>query len=60
MKVEMSYIKIWIHTVWGTKKRLSFLTPDIKGEIINHIKDNELDSLVYQSMFLYNSKEVII
>ncbi len=43
----MSYVKIWIHCVWGTKKRLSFLTPDNKWEIINHIKDNALKKGIY-------------
>jgi len=29
-----------IHTVWGTKNHVHFLTPDIKKTVIDHIKEN--------------------
>lgn len=29
-----------IHAVWGTKNREPFLTPDVRGKIILHIKGN--------------------
>jgi REP element-mobilizing transposase RayT len=43
----MSYIKIWIHCVWGTKKHLSFLNQSNKWEIINHIKANAKEKGIY-------------
>ena len=43
----MSFVKIWIHCVWGTKKRLHFLNSENKWEIINHIKDNAKEKGIY-------------
>lgn len=36
----MSFVRIWVHVVWGTKNRFPFLTKDIKQNVINHIKEN--------------------
>lgn len=36
----MSYVKIWIHSVWGTKKQLPFLTDKVKYQVIKHINEN--------------------
>ena len=36
----MSYIKIYIHSVWETKSRYPFLIPDIKNQVLDHIKQN--------------------
>ena len=36
----MSYVKVMIHTVWGTKNHYNFLTPEIKQKVISHIKEN--------------------
>ena len=36
----MSYVRIWLHCVWGTKKRISFLSTNNKWDILNHIKEN--------------------
>ncbi len=36
----MSYVKIWIHCVWGTKNRVPCLYPGRKYEVINHIRTN--------------------
>ncbi len=43
----MSYVKIWIHAVWGTKKRHPFLTDKVKSEVIRHIKDNAKIKKIY-------------
>ncbi len=43
----MSYVKIWIHAVWGTKKRYPFLTDKVKSEVIRHIKDNAKIKNIY-------------
>lgn len=43
----MSYVKIWIHCVWGTKKRLSFLNSGNEWEIFNHIKSNAKEKGIY-------------
>ena len=37
---NVSYTRIWIHTVFVTKNRNSFLTKEIKPKIISHIKEN--------------------
>ena len=36
----MSYVRIWLHCVWGTKNRIPFLTNENKWDILNHIKEN--------------------
>ncbi len=36
----MSYVRVWIHAVWGTKNRHPYLTKEIKQQVIDHIKEN--------------------
>lgn len=36
----MSYVKIWIHAVWGTKKRIPFLKPPTLEKVCDHIRAN--------------------
>jgi len=36
----MSYIRIWIHLVFGTKRREKLLTSDIRKKVISHIIEN--------------------
>jgi len=36
----MSYVRIWLHCVWGTKNRVPFLNKENKTEVINHIREN--------------------
>jgi len=36
----MSYVRIWVHSVWGTKNRFPFIIHSNKQEILNHIKEN--------------------
>lgn len=43
----MSFVRIWVHCVWGTKNRTPFLTIDNKGEIISHIKENATTKGIY-------------
>ena len=38
----MSFVKIWIHTVWTTKKRQPFLNKSFRKNIFNHIHSNAL------------------
>ncbi|MCX6328827.1 MAG: IS200/IS605 family transposase [Bacteroidia bacterium] len=33
----MSYIRIWVHSVWTTKNRVPFLTDRIRNDVIHHI-----------------------
>jgi len=43
----MSYVKIWIHSVWGTKNRIPFLSEQIRTEVINHILTNAKEKCIY-------------
>lgn len=43
----MSYVRIWIHCVWGTKRRIPFLNSSNKESIINHIKENASSKGIY-------------
>jgi hypothetical protein len=36
----MSYIKIWIHAVWGTKNRMPLLRQPILEKVCAHIATN--------------------
>lgn len=36
----MSYVKIWIHAVWGTKHRQPVLQPPILAQLCAHIREN--------------------
>ena len=38
----MAFIKVWVHYVWTTKKRQSFLTENVKSKVIAHMKENAL------------------
>ncbi|MBN2636211.1 MAG: IS200/IS605 family transposase [Prolixibacteraceae bacterium] len=39
----MSYVKIWIHTVWTVKNREPLLNQDIRKEVLEHIHQNALE-----------------
>ena len=44
----MAYVRIWVHCVWGTKRKIPFLTNvDSKWNIINHIKENSKLKNIY-------------
>lgn len=36
----MSFVKVMVHAVWGTKNRHPFLTKEIRQKVISHIKEN--------------------
>jgi putative transposase len=36
----MSFVKIWVHIVFGTKNREHFLTKEIREKVIQHILEN--------------------
>ena len=43
----MSYVRVWIHAVWGTKNREHYLTRGIRPDVINHIKENAKKKSIY-------------
>ena len=43
----MAFIKVWVHYVWTTKKRQSFLTENVKSKVIAHMKENALKKDIY-------------
>jgi REP element-mobilizing transposase RayT len=36
----MSFVKIMVHAVWGTKSRQPYLQKEIRSSLIEHIKAN--------------------
>lgn len=36
----MSYVRIWLHCVWTTNKRIPYLKDEIRNKVILHIRDN--------------------
>ena len=43
----MSLVRIWLHCVWGTKRREPLLNQNNQSAIINHIKTNAKDKGIY-------------
>ena len=43
----MSFTRVWIHAVWGTKYRYPYLTKEIKSKVIAHIKENAKTKNIY-------------
>jgi REP element-mobilizing transposase RayT len=43
----MSYVKNWLHCVWGTKNRVPFLNHEIRIKLIRHIKENAREKGIY-------------
>lgn len=43
----MSYVRIWLHCVWGTKRRTAFITQNNTNAIINHIRKNAEKKGIY-------------
>jgi REP element-mobilizing transposase RayT len=54
----MSYVRIWLHCVWGTKNRVSFLNDSNKQIILNHIRENAIKKDIYID-FINGHKEHI-
>ena len=54
----MSYVKIWLHCVWGTKNRIPFLSQSNKKAIFSHIKENAKSKGIYVD-FINGHKEHI-
>lgn len=43
----MAYVKVMIHSVWGTKNRVPFLTTDVREKMIEHIKENAKSKQIF-------------
>lgn len=43
----MPFVKIWIHCVWGTKRRIPFLIDDKRKKVIEHIISNANEKGIY-------------
>lgn len=43
----MSYVRVMIHAVWGTKNRAPFLNGEIVAKVIWHIKENAHQKQIY-------------
>lgn len=43
----MSFVKVWVHAVWGTKHREPVLTKEKRVVLFRHIKDNALTKEIY-------------
>ncbi len=36
----MPYVRIWIHVIWGTKRREKIITRNLKPQLMKHIQEN--------------------
>ena len=43
----MSFVKIWVHAVWGTKNKYPYLTSPIRPSIFSHICSNASDKGIF-------------
>ena len=44
---NMSYVKIWVHIVWGTKNRAPVLSKEARKMIFQHIRENAKKKNIY-------------
>lgn len=43
----MSFVSIWVHVVWGTKRREPLLEKPVRYDIFNHIRENAQTKGIY-------------
>ncbi|HWB64909.1 MAG TPA: IS200/IS605 family transposase [Chitinophagales bacterium] len=43
----MSFVRIMVHAVWGTKNRTPFLKKEIRSQLIGHIRENAKVKEIY-------------
>jgi putative transposase len=43
----MSFVKIWVHSVWGTKNHERILDKDVRQKLFQHIKQNAKTKNIY-------------
>jgi len=43
----MSYVKIWIHVVWGTKNHERILNKNLRTQLLEHIRMNAKEKQIY-------------
>ena len=43
----MSYLRVWIHIVWGTKSKKKVLTERVRKELFDHILLNAKEKNIY-------------
>jgi putative transposase len=43
----MSFVQVWIHAVWSTKRREPVLTEGVLAQVIDHIKTNSKEKGFY-------------
>jgi len=43
----MSYVRVWIHAVWGTKSHRPVLTKEIREQVVHHIRENARKKEIY-------------
>ena len=43
----MSYVRVWVHAVWGTKNRDPFLTKEVRAQVVGHIRENARKKEIY-------------
>jgi putative transposase len=43
----MSYVRVWIHAVWGTKNHDKLLVREIRSPLFNHILENAREKGIY-------------
>jgi putative transposase len=54
----MSYVKNWLHCVWGTKDKVPFLNKEIKQGILDQIKANAKKKDIYIDIINGHSQHV--
>ena len=43
----MPYIRIWIHLIFSTKNRDKLITPELKPQLLRHIRENAKEKEIY-------------
>jgi len=43
----MSFVRIWVHAIWGTKNHSKLLQKDVRVTLFSHIRENAKDKGIY-------------
>lgn len=43
----MSYVRIWLHCVWGTKRKQKLITQTVHQQLIDHIREKADEKKIY-------------
>jgi putative transposase len=43
----MPFVRIWVHLIWSTKNREKLILPELKPDLLNHLKLNAKEKCIW-------------